>query len=232
MRIKSEVIRIDAIDCMPEIIDGAKNTIKKCEPIIIFGTKIVDVKNDAKSGIRSSKMIHFNLEQLKSELIPAFESAYESLPDEVFTYISMITPLVNVDLLVRNEKGEVLLSWREDSRGSGWHIPGGIIRFKETAAHRIVEVARIELGAEVTHGADPIKITEIFVPERRRGHAISLLYDCTLTKPLDVDSFNCDKKENEDGFLRWFSECPDEIVFGQREAYRTFLEDELQKWQK
>ena len=57
------------------------------------------------------------------------------LPDELFYYISKTTPLVNVDLLIKDENGRILLAWREDPiAGIGWHIPGGIIRFKETFA--------------------------------------------------------------------------------------------------
>ena len=56
----------------------------------------------------------------------------EGLPDELFLYVSRITPLVNVDLLIKDENGRTLLSWRDDQYcGQGWHVPGGIIRFKE-----------------------------------------------------------------------------------------------------
>ena len=55
------------------------------------------------------------------------------LPDELFYYISRITPLVNVDLLIKDESERTLLSWRDDQYcGKGWHVPGGIVRFKET----------------------------------------------------------------------------------------------------
>ena len=35
----------------------------------------------------------------------------KGLPDEVFFYISRTTPLVNVDLLIKDENGRTLLSW-------------------------------------------------------------------------------------------------------------------------
>lgn len=55
------------------------------------------------------------------------------LPDELFFYISRVTPMVNVDLLIKDEDGRTLLSWRNDQyAGKGWHLPGGIVRFKET----------------------------------------------------------------------------------------------------
>ena len=36
------------------------------------------------------------------------------LPEEVFKFATTITPMINVDLLVKNEKGHVLMSWRDD----------------------------------------------------------------------------------------------------------------------
>lgn len=45
--------------------------------------------------------------------------------------------MVNVDLLIKNvSSNETLLTWREDEYyGPGWHVPGGIVRFKETIVH-------------------------------------------------------------------------------------------------
>ena len=57
----------------------------------------------------------------------------KGLPDDLFYYVSSITPMINVDLLIKNKKGHTLLAWRDDQyAGKGWHIPGGIIRFKES----------------------------------------------------------------------------------------------------
>ncbi len=71
------------------------------------------------------------------------------LPDELFFFISRTTPMVNVDLLIKDENRRTLLAWREDSiAGTGWHIPGGIIRFKETFEQRIQKVAQLEVGID------------------------------------------------------------------------------------
>ena len=73
------------------------------------------------------------------------------LPDEVFYYISRTTPLVNVDLLIKDENGRTLLSWRNDRyAGKGWHVPGGIVRFKETLETRVQKVAEIEVGVNIS----------------------------------------------------------------------------------
>ena len=73
-----------------------------------------------------------------NEIIRMLEEKIENprigLPQEVFFLVSRLTPMVNVDLLIKDEKGRTLLAWRDDEFvGKGWHVPGGIIRFKEKA---------------------------------------------------------------------------------------------------
>ena len=56
------------------------------------------------------------------------------LPEELFLFVSRLVPMVNVDLFISDDQGRVLLTWRDDEIfGAGWHIPGGMIRYKETA---------------------------------------------------------------------------------------------------
>src|SRR5262245_30283459 len=109
------------------------------------------------------------------------------LPPDVFHFATRIVPMINVDLLVQDERGRTLLTWRDDDVfGAGWHVPGGIIRFKETAAQRIAACARDELGAAVTCDPTPMLVSEFITTQRTRGHFISLLYRCTLASDLDA----------------------------------------------
>src|ERR1700756_3053304 len=90
------------------------------------------------------------LSRLVAELEALVPFPQEGLPEPVFLLVSRLTPLVSVDLLIKDELGRTLLTWRDDeSYGPGWHVPGGIVRYQENAAHRIHEVARMELGARV-----------------------------------------------------------------------------------
>jgi ADP-ribose pyrophosphatase YjhB (NUDIX family) len=109
----------------------------------------------------------------------------EGLPPDLFLFVSRITPLINVDLLIGDDAKRILLTWRDDDiYGAGWHVPGGIIRYKETAAIRLHATAREELGAEVAFDPAPICVEEIIEPDRRvRGHFVSLIYNCRLTTP-------------------------------------------------
>lgn len=64
--------------------------------------------------------------------------------------VTTLTPMVNVDLLFRNERGDILLIWREDEIcGCGWHIPGGIVRYQERMEEQIQKTALKELGAQI-----------------------------------------------------------------------------------
>src|SRR5947209_6885664 len=113
-----------------------------------------------------------------SAAISVLESAIgdprRGLPLEIFELVSRIAPLVNVDLLIQ-DAGRTLLTWRDDEHfGAGWHVPGGIIRYKERADHRIRECARLELGAEVMFDPEPILVSEFIREEQNtRGHFIS-----------------------------------------------------------
>lgn len=138
----------------------------------------------------------------------------EGLPDDVFLFISRITPLVNVDLLIKNKNSQTLLTWRDDGYWlPGWHVPGGIIRYKETVADRINAVAGRELGAKVKFKQDPLAINEVIHPPSRRirGHFISLLYECTLVSSLD-ENLRYKEGTPSAGQWAWHDKCPADII--------------------
>ena len=145
------------------------------------------------------------------------------LPDDLFHYISSATPIINVELLIKNENGNFLLSWRDDPyAGKGWHMPGGVIRFKETIKKRIDEVARTEIGTFIdSSGQEPVAINEIFDHEREvRSHFISLLYRCSL--PVGFIPENKGTSRFDPGYLMWHKTCPRDLV-KLHEIYRKYL---------
>lgn len=147
----------------------------------------------------------------------------KGLPDELFYFISRFTPLVNVDLLIKNKHGNTLLTWRHDKfYGPGWHIPGGIIRFKESFEQRIHKVARIELGCKVAFNSVPLNIETIINKERDiRGHFISLLFHCELLDLPDISrKFNLENPEP--GCWDWHAGAPSNLI-KQHEVYRKFI---------
>ena len=137
----------------------------------------------------------------------------KGLPEEVFLFASRLTPLVNVDLLIRNEEGHILLTWRDDTIfGRGWHVPGGCVRLGERFADRINAVAAVELGVSVSFQPIPVGLFETIDPERmNRRHHVSVLFDCALTSPLSHDlRYNTNLPRA--GYWAWHSRCPAEML--------------------
>jgi ADP-ribose pyrophosphatase YjhB (NUDIX family) len=146
------------------------------------------------------------------------------LPEDLFLFTSRITPMVNVDLLIKNGRGQILLTWRDDGYWKpGWHIPGGIIRYQESIAARIRAVARTELGAEVAFQPAPLAIKEIMNPNRKvRGHFISFLYLCSLTTAPD-NGLQYRSGQPLPNQWMWHETYPDNII-PVHEVYREYIE--------
>ena len=143
----------------------------------------------------------------------------EGLGEDLFLLVSSLVPIVNVDLLVYNNRGQFLLTWRDDPHsGSGWHVPGGCIRFRETYKDRIKRVAQKELGIrDIKYDKEPIKIFEIISHEHRdienqdeRAHFITLVFKCYA--PVNFSLNNQTAKEGEVGFMAWFNHLPDNFL--------------------
>jgi len=162
--------------------------------------------------------LHAHVEAIEA----AVADPRQGLPDPVFRLVCRLTPMVNVDLLIRNDRSETLLTWRDDGLYFGWHVPGGIVRFKEQMADRIAAVARLELDAAVTASGAPIAVNEIITDWAVRGHFISFLYDCTLLTP-PAPSWHYTGGELKDGQWAWHTRCPDDIIKS-HERYRRFID--------
>lgn len=141
------------------------------------------------------------------------------LPEEIFLAVSSLMPIPNVDLLIRDKEGRILLSWRDDIFfGTGWHIPGGCIRFKETMLERVQETARSELHTEVLVNPNPLAVRDVIIDkekneqptQKKRAHHLAVLYECYLPKGYDID--NGDLEETDVGYLKWFKTIPDNIL--------------------
>ncbi|MGC9197168.1 MAG: NUDIX domain-containing protein [Syntrophobacteraceae bacterium] len=165
-----------------------------------------------------------NTDAAIATLMKAVPDPSGGLPDNVFYYISRTTPLVNVDLLIQDEKGRTLLAWRDDRyAGTGWHIPGGILRFRETFEERIGKVAESEIGAFVQFEPAPIAFHQSIHRERDiRGHFISLLYKGFL--PFSFEPLNKGRAPQDAGYLLWHDRCPVNLLQVQ-EMYRKFIDN-------
>ena len=145
------------------------------------------------------------------------------LPEEIFYLVSRITPLINVDLLIHNKNGETLLTWRggDETSKPGWHIPGGIVRYKEKIADRIRAVAKTELDAKVSFENNPLAVNEIILKQINRGSFISLLYSCQLLEgPNPENEFKGDIPNL--GEWSWHNKLPKQLIATQK-IYKKYL---------
>ena len=80
---------------------------------------------------------------------PVIQSAM--LNDTDFLHIVDATPLVSIDLILRNERGEILLGRRANRPAQGmWFVPGGRIRKNERVLEALPRISQRELGVTIT----------------------------------------------------------------------------------
>ena len=159
--------------------------------------------------VRASK----NMAQLLLEIESQAVSPEDGLREEIFLLVSRLTPLINVDLFIQDGHRRTLLTWRDDRfYGPGWHVPGGIIRYKELASNRVRTVAREELGTEVRFDDTPVSLHQVITPDARdRAHFLSLLYRCHLLGPLD-ERRRFVRASPEPGQWEWHDHCPENLI--------------------
>lgn len=155
-----------------------------------------------------------SLNKLINKIEKKIDNPSEGLPEDIFKFISRITPLINVDLLIQNKNKGTLLTWRKagEKYAAGWHIPGGIIRIGEKLHKRLNEVAKNELGAKINFKKNVKEVNEIHLTQKNRRHFVSLLYECKLKTKLKRN-FDYRKKGKliQDAWC-WFKKPPKKLI--------------------
>ncbi|WP_372739259.1 GDP-mannose mannosyl hydrolase [Neptunomonas sp.] len=106
------------------------------------------------------------------------ESANAFLSDAQFRAVVDLTPLISLDLIVKNQQGGVLLGKRNNRPAKGdWFVPGGRILKNETLAAAFLRLTQAELGLAVAMPqARYIGLYEHFYPDSIFGDKISTHY--------------------------------------------------------
>jgi len=141
------------------------------------------------------------------------------LPPALFRFVTEIVATSNVDLLVQDEEKRVLLAWREDAFGTGWHVPGSIIRHREEIAHRIRACAGEEFGCDLVVAERPVALIQIFDD---RGHSVSLCYTAALRGAPGQRVLE-EGETPQPGSLRWFNGMPGPL-YPSHLVYRSVIE--------
>ena len=137
----------------------------------------------------------------------------KDLGKPLFEVVSGMVPNVNVDLLCYDSSNRFALVYRHDRfYGPGWHIPGGVLRFKERLENRLTLTAKRELQINSITEISKINISEIFAKDRDvRGHFISFLFRAK-SKELDKNGNFNPRTNYENGSIAMFSKPPNNLI--------------------
>lgn len=128
------------------------------------------------------------------------------LASSTFATIVDNTPLISIDLIVRNPLGEVLLGKRVNAPAKGyWFTPGGRIYKNEKMAEAFERIVHDETGLDLKlSAADFIGTFEHFYPDSVFGSHITTHY-VVLAYTLHADLALSDLPRAQHGEYRWVS---------------------------
>lgn len=122
-----------------------------------------------------------------------------------FAQLIASAPLVSIDLIVRDDLGNVLLGYRRNRPAQNyWFVPGGRVRKNESLRDALSRIANMELGTAlpVARFLGPFEHfydDNFFDIPELSTHYIVMAFECTLPKD---GSFKCDKQHS---VLQWWS---------------------------
>lgn len=139
-----------------------------------------------------------------------------NLSGEEFLKILKIVPLSVVECVIKNDKGEILLTKRgiEPFKGQR-HLVGGFISYNEKLEDAVKRVVKKELGENVE--ATDIKFLGYYdyINCDPRGHIIAHYFE--------VKIHGTPKTNKETLEIDYFKELPENMIFFQKEALRKFI---------
>ncbi|TDO99576.1 GDP-mannose mannosyl hydrolase [Marinomonas balearica] len=118
------------------------------------------------------------------------------------------TPLVSIDIILRNSEGHILLGKRVNKPAEGfWFVPGGRIRKNETLKAAMQRISLVELGFEIDlHHAEMIGAFDHIYDDNFNAtdgvntHYVALGYN------VKMDSQNKVKNDSQHSDMVWMSE--------------------------
>ena len=131
----------------------------------------------------------------------------DKISAEEFLQVVRLTPMVSIDLIVRNPQGQVLLGLRNNEPAARtWFVPGGRVLKDERLDVAFERIASVELGIAVSRsqatflGAYEHLYDENFA--RLPGistHYVVLAHEITVSEPISAPA------DDQHGELRWWS---------------------------
>lgn len=123
---------------------------------------------------------------------------------ETFIQVVQAAPLVSIDLIIRNESGQVLLGHRLNRPAQGyWFVPGGRIRKNERIQDALARIAQAELGISPRAGKllgafDHLYEDNAFGLAGFGTHYVVLGYEFEIGSDVSL------RKDEQHAGLRWW----------------------------
>jgi colanic acid biosynthesis protein WcaH len=131
------------------------------------------------------------------------------LPHPDLARVVELTPLVAVDLVVRDGAGRMLIGLRSNRPARGtWFVPGGRVGKNERLAAAFARISRGELGRELAwNEAHPLGVFEHFYDDNFAGEPHFGTHYVVLAYALAVDpaTLALPAREQHGGYL-WLSD--------------------------
>jgi len=115
------------------------------------------------------------------------------LPFATFQSVVKHTPLISIDLIVKNKAGQVLLGKRTNKPAQDyWFVPGGRILKDETIQEAFSRLVLVELGVKLAiEDASFLGVFEHFYDDNFSGndfstHYVVLGYELKLDLPIEA----------------------------------------------
>ena len=145
------------------------------------------------------------------------------LSREIFLTVVANTPLVAIDLLVRDPEGRLLVGLRTNPPAKGyWFAPGGRIRKGETLDAAFARITEAELGrAFQRRDAGTPSVHEHFYVEDFTGGSAGTHY-VVLAHVLHVDPSTLDLPVDQHSGYRWVHDDEgllDQTIHSNTQAY-------------
>lgn len=137
------------------------------------------------------------------------------LSKKLFLESFKYSPRLAVCIVVKNKKGEALLTKRKITPFKGsWHYPGGFLLKGERISESIARIAVKEIGINID--VNKTKFLGIFENLKKdpRGHVIDVLYEYTIPESINL------RPNDENQELCFYKKMPNNIAFGHREVMK------------
>ncbi|KGF91726.1 MULTISPECIES: NUDIX hydrolase [Prochlorococcus] len=154
----------------------------------------------------------------------------KGLGKRIFLILSQLTPITNVELIIKTIHNKSLLIFRDDEfYGPGWHLPGGILRFKEKSRTRIIKTIENEIGV-LSPKIQDIKLMGVYeivnLKMIVRSHFISLIFKVNLEEnTLNFKDFN-PNKEYKNGDVAAHTDSPNNLI-KEHLKYKDLIDESL-----